>query len=141
VDPGEFPDVRKTTEHTGEEPSVRELLVELWHNTEKLVRQEIALARTELEVKAKKWKGELSGGAIAAALLVCGGLALVAALILLLGTFLAAWLAALLVGVVFAGAGYAMLRKHPKISGEDVKPTRTIRSVQQDARTFKEATR
>ena len=80
------------------EPPLKDVLVELWQNTEKLVRQEIALTSAELDVKAQRLKTEATGAAIGAGLLLAGALALVAAIILLLDLFLPAWLDALITG-------------------------------------------
>jgi hypothetical protein len=122
------------------EPPLKDVFVELWQNLEKLVRQEIALARAEIEVKAQKLKTELTQAAIGAGLLVAGALALVAAVILLLDLVMAAWLAALLTGAVAAGAGFGLIRAN-KPSAADVVPERSLRNLQADIETFRESTK
>jgi hypothetical protein len=125
---------------SGAEPPLKEVLVELWRNTETLVRQEIALARTELDVKTRKLKTELVAAAIAGGLMLCGVLSLVAALILLLALVIPAWAAALVVGVVASGGGYALLHAKQPHPGELV-PERTLQNLQRDVQTFKESTK
>jgi len=72
--------------------------------------------------------------------LLVGVLALVAAIILLLDLFMAAWLAALLTGGVAAGVGVALIMAK-KPTTADVIPERTIASVAKDVKTFREATK
>lgn len=121
------------------EPAFRDVVVDLWQNTEKLVRQEMALASAELDVKAQKLKTDVGAMAIGGAVLHAALLAFVAAVILLLANVMDAWLAALIVAVAAAGTGYLLIKKHQNISAKDVTPTRTIGSIQQDMQTFKEA--
>jgi hypothetical protein len=119
------------------EPPLKEVLVELWQNLEKLVRQEIALATTEVELKAQRFKAELVGAAVGAALMLAGGLALVAAVILLLALVLPAWAAALITGGVAAAAGFALVKtQRPALA--DLKPERSMSSLQKDLHTFTE---
>lgn len=123
-----------------EQPPLKELLVDLWQNIEKLVRQEITLASTELEVKAKKLKAELASSAIGAGMLLAGVLAFVAAVILLLALAMPAWLAALVTSGVTCGGGYLLIRRGtPSI--DDVKPERTMQNIKKDLQTFTEATK
>jgi hypothetical protein len=124
----------------GTEQPLKEVLVELWENTEKLVRQEIQLARTELDVKTRKLKTEIVAAAIAGGLLLCGVLSLVAAIILLLALAIPAWAAALVVGVVAVGGGYALLQaKKPNPS--ELIPERTLQNLERDVQTFRESTK
>jgi hypothetical protein len=53
----------------GNEPPLQDVLVELWQNLEKLVRQEVALASAEIDVKARKLEAEAVAAAVGAALL------------------------------------------------------------------------
>lgn len=120
---------------------LRDLLVGLWQDTEKLVRQEVKLASTELDGKIQKVKVEATVAAIGGAALYAGVLALVAAAILLLSQVMASWLAALIVGVVVATIGFVLARRVKNVTADAVKPEHAIRSVKQDMRTFKEAMR
>ena len=100
----------------------------------------IQLARTELDVKARKFKGEIVAAAVAGGLLLCGVLSLVAALILLLALAIPAWAAALVVGGVAAGGGYALLQaKKPDPS--ELVPERTLQNLERDVQTFRESTK
>lgn len=123
-----------------QDPPLKDVLVELWKNMEKLLRQEIALASAELDLKAQRLKTEVTSAAIGAGLLLAGALALVAALILLLDLFLPAWLAALLTGTISAAGGLALV-KTKKPTARDLVPERTIQSLGKDLKTFTESTK
>ena len=109
--------VNATTGDQRERP-IGELVKELSSQTSTLVRQEIELARAELQQKGKlagKGAGMLGGAAIAA-LLALG--ALTAGLVALLDTAMATWVAALIVmalwavvALVLAKAGQTSLQK------------------------------
>lgn len=119
------------------DPPLKDVLVELWQNMERLVRQELTLAGAELDVKAQRLKAELRAVAIGAALLAAGGLALVATIILLLALVMPAWTASLITGAVAAGVGFGLIKaKQP--SPAELVPERTIRSVEKDLNTFRE---
>jgi hypothetical protein len=119
---------------------LKEVLVELWQNTEKLVRQEITLASAELDVKTKKLKAEVAAAAVGAGLLLCGALALVTAVIALLALAMPVWLAALLVGVVATGGGFVLIKTN-KPNLPELVPQRTIQSLERDVQTFRESTK
>lgn len=122
------------------EPPLKDVLVELWQNLERLVRQEIALAGAELEVKGQRLKTELTAVAIGGALLLAGSLALVATVILLLALVMPAWTASLITGAVASGIGFGVIKaKKPSVA--DIKPERTIRSLEKDLHTFTEPTK
>ncbi len=92
----------------GDDRSAADLIKQVSEQTQKLVRQEIALARLEIRDKAKhagKAAGLFGGAAFAA---LFGAATLVAALVLVLATAMDAWLAALLVAVVLLAAAAVM---------------------------------
>jgi putative superfamily III holin-X len=120
------------------EPPLQDVLVELWQNVEKLVRQEVTLARAELESKATKLKAEAVAAATGAALALASALSLVATIILLLSEVMEPWLAALITTAVTGVSGLVMLKKGTP-SASDVTPQRTLESVKKDIQTFKEA--
>jgi uncharacterized membrane protein YqjE len=95
------------------ERSVTELMQQASQQTGKLVRQEIRLAQLELREKGKRagLGAGMFGGAGLVALYGVG--ALVAALILLIGTAVAPWLAGLIVGALLlaAAGGLALTGK------------------------------
>jgi len=87
------------------EPGFTLLLKQLFGEAETLLLQELALFRAEMGESAGKLVGGvlvlLSGVAVAS----IGGLALVAALVLLLGLVMPLWLAAALVGIAVVAIG------------------------------------
>jgi len=99
------------------ERPVGEIVTDLWHNTEKLVRQEmqlglaeiderVTLLKQEVDDRVAHLKRELILKAVGGVLLLGGYLAMVAALILVLSKAIDPWLSAFLVGAVLLGAGY-----------------------------------
>ena len=130
----------ETFDEPAERP-IRELLSDLWNNTETLVRQELKLASTELETKIEEAKKDLVKRAVGAGALYAGVLALVAALVLFVAKFVAPWVAALIVGALVLGLGYALMQTGKDVNARRLKPDRTVGSVREDVRTFKEAVR
>lgn len=124
----------------GSDPPLQEVLVELWQNVEKLMRQEVALARTELEAKADALKADAIAAGAGTVLALASVLTLVATVILLLSQVMVPWLAALITSLVTGGAGYALLKKG-KPSAADFTPERSMKSVKKDLQTFREAGR
>jgi hypothetical protein len=117
-----------------------ELVSELWENSERLVRQEFQLALAELDERVDNAKDGLKNAAAGGAVLYAGMLAMVAALILLLSEIMAAWLAAVLVGVVVMGIGFALVKSgNQQLRAKNLKPQRTIENVRRDVHTFEEA--
>lgn len=123
------------------EPSTGELMRQLSEQTSNLVRSELQLAQLEMTEKAKRVGigAGMFGGAGVVALYGVG--ALIATIILALATFLAPWLAALIVTVVlFAIAGIvALMGKKQVQQGTPPKPERAIENVKKDVDTVKEA--
>ena len=121
--------------------SLGELFTELAQETSTLVRQEVALAKTEMTQKASrvgKHMGILAaGGAVAYA----GLLAIVAGVIALLNVVMPLWVAALLVGVVIAVVGYILVRRAlDALKREDFAPRETIETLKEDQRWAKDQT-
>ena len=113
---------------------VGELVKQLSEQTSTLVRQEMELAKAELAERGKaagKGAGLLGGGGVLG-LLAAG--ALTAFLILLLAEVMDAWLAALIVAVVYgAGAALLALRGRDQIrEGMPPAPEQTVESVKED---------
>jgi hypothetical protein len=124
-----------------EDRPIRELLSDLWNNSQILIKEELKLATTELESKVDEAKADLMKAALGAGALYAGVLALVAALVLFLAKFVAPWVAALLVGVAVLGLGYALVRSGKKVNARSLTPERTVGSVREDVKTFREAVR
>lgn len=117
-----------------QEPALGPLFSQLAQDSTALIKQEIALAKAEV----KETIGQTVNGtvklALAGALASVGGLVLTAFLVLLLGDLLDNyWLAALIVGIVFAAIGgilaMAGLRRFREVT---VAPEQTIESLKED---------
>ena len=124
------------------EKSIGELFKDLSAETSTLIRQEMALAKAELSEKGKEaGKGAgLFGGAGVVGLLAAG--ALTAAIIALLDTAMATWVAALIVTAVWAiVAGVLALQGRNKIqeAGPPV-PEQAAESVKEDVQWAKTQT-
>jgi hypothetical protein len=126
---------------TAEERSIGELFGALSQDVALLVRQEGQLAKTEMQQKLNQVTGDLvslaSGGVVA----LVGGLALTAALILLLvdPVGLKPWLAALIVGAVMGLIGWTMLQRGLKdLKRTDPTPRRTVETIKDDIQWAKE---
>ena len=114
--------------------SVGELLTQLSEQTSVLVRQEIALAKAEMQEKGKQAGlgiGLMGGGTIVA--LGAFG-ALTAFLILLLAETMSGWVAALLVGLAYAAiaAGLLLMGKNKVSEATPPVPEQTIETVKED---------
>jgi uncharacterized membrane protein YqjE len=119
---------------------VAELLKRLSEQTSTLVRQELDLAKAELTVKGKRMGtgAGMFGGAGLFALYALG--ALTATVILVLSTAIAAWLAALIVAVVYAAiAGVLALTGKRKVQqATPPVPEQTVDSVKEDVQWTKQ---
>jgi Putative Actinobacterial Holin-X, holin superfamily III len=121
-------------EHDKRSESTAELVKDLSREISQLVRQEIALAKAEMTEKGKQagvGAGMLSGAAVLGLAAVGGSMA---TFILLLDLVMPAWLAALIVTLVYAAvAGALALRGKQRISdAAPPAPERTIESVKED---------
>ena len=128
-------------QRTAEERSIGELFGELSQDIAMLVRQEAQLAKTEMQQKMLKVTTDLVALATGGVVALIGGLALTAALILLLidPVGLTPWLAALIVGAVFGLAGGVMVRKGvTNLKRTDPTPRRTVESIKDDIQWAKE---
>ena len=124
------------------ERSVGELLKQLANETTTLMRQELELAKAEMREKAGKAGPGFGmwGAAGAMALLALGSLT--AFLILALDGAMPNWLAALIVGLVYAAiAGLLYLRGKRKVdeAGSPV-PEQTIETLKEDVQWAKHPT-
>ena len=114
--------------------SIAELLKQLSQETTTLVRQELELAKAEVAEKGKKaGVGAAMFGAAGAAGLATLG-AFTAFLILVLNTFMAAWLAALIVTIVYGAiAGVLALQGKQKVQeASPPVPEQTVETVKED---------
>jgi uncharacterized membrane protein len=126
---------------TAEERSIGELFGALSQDVALLVRQEGQLAKTEMQQKLNQVTRDMvslaSGGVVA----LVGGLAITAAIILLLidPIGIKPWLAALIVGAVMGLIGWMMLQKGLKdLKRTDPTPRRTVDTIKDDIQWAKE---
>jgi Putative Actinobacterial Holin-X, holin superfamily III len=116
----------------GQEATLAALLGQLFRDAETLLLQELALFRAELGANAARLAtGALViGSGIAVALI--GGLAMVAALVALLGAIMPIWLASALVGLIFCGSGGALILYGRRlIARASLVPRETWRSLRE----------
>jgi MFS family permease len=117
-----------------EDRPIGDLVRQLSDQTTTLVRQEIELAKAEMTAKGKQvgMGAGAFGGAGVFGLYAVG--AITACLILALSTAVAGWLAALIVGVVYAAiAGVlALIGKKKTQAGAPPVPERAISSTKED---------
>jgi hypothetical protein len=116
------------------ERSLPELLKQLSQETTQLVHQELELAKAELQQKGKQAGAGagMFGGAGALGLAALG--ALTACFILALNAIMPAWLAALLVAVVYGIIAFVLVKQGQaklKAAGPPV-PEQTIETVKED---------
>jgi uncharacterized membrane protein YqjE len=123
---------------SGRNPSDQEpassLFSRLLGDASALVRNEIALAKSELHAAATNAKLGLAALAIASVVMLAGMMTLIAAIVLALAQVMQPWTAALIVGAVLSGIGIAMfVTAKRKLSTTKHPLQRTRTSLQQDA--------
>lgn len=123
-----------------DERSLGDLFSDLASETSNLVKQEVALATTELTQKAVKVGTNVGylvvGGAVAYAAVLCFIAALVIGLGNLLGNY---WLAALIVGIVVAVAAVVLiLSAISALKKTGLTPTQTVETIKEDAQWLKD---
>lgn len=129
-------------EQQRDERSLGELFAELAHETSTLVRQEVALARTEMTQKVTQVGRDAGVIGVGGAVAYAGLLAIVAALILGLGQFIPLWLSALIVGLVVAGIGYVLIQRGlSALKRANLTPRETIATLKEDAEWAKDQTK
>ncbi|GAB2515266.1 phage holin family protein [Lysobacter humi (ex Lee et al. 2017)] len=121
--------------------SVGTLLKELAHEVPALLRNELALARSEMREhmsEVQKATGSIAtGGAVALAGLV---IVLMAA-VYLLSEVMAPWLAALIVGGIALAAGYMLVTAgREKLKNASLRPDRTVDSLRKDTNAIRGGT-
>src|SRR4051795_10072336 len=125
---------RSTNNSTGSDGSIADLMRQLSEQTSTLVRQEMELARVELTQKGKQAGigAGMFGGAGMLGFYAFG--AITAAAILALATAVDGWLAALIVGVVYAAvAGVLALTGKNKVQqATPPVPERAVASTKED---------
>ena len=127
-----------TVEAIGQQ-SLQGLFADLLRDMTTLVRQELALVRTEVTEKATG-VGKDAGLVVAGGVLgYTGLLAMVAAVIEMLTAILPRWLSSLLVGAALAGAGATLGKRGlDAIRQEDLVPRQTVEAMQETRQWAKE---
>ena len=124
-----------------EDRSIGELFGQLSQDMTLLFRQEIQLARAEMSEKISRVTTNLISVVAGGFVVYVGALALVAALILVLNDLanISPWVSALIVGAVFAIAGYFMLNRGlQELKRVDLAPRRTVETLKDDVQWAKE---
>jgi protein-S-isoprenylcysteine O-methyltransferase Ste14 len=126
--------------------SLAALFSDLTRDTVELVRQEIALARAELSQKVSTAQGALASMAVGAAVILAGLFLLLQAVVHGLAQVLppdmAPWLSPLIVGLIVAVIGWAMLKAgKAKLDPDNLVPQRTMDSLRRDKAVVQEKTR
>jgi hypothetical protein len=120
----------------GERP-LGDLLHDFVEEGKGLLREEVRLAKAEIRHEAKKAsKGGAEIGA-GGALLYAAVLLLGATLVLVLDTFLHAWVAAAIVTVLYGAIGYAAVN-HGKKELKRTEPSRAVQQIKEDGRWARE---
>lgn len=115
-------------------PALGPLFSQLARDSSDLIRQEIALAKSELRQSARQTANGAVKLGIAAALAAVGGLVLTTFVILLLGQLLANyWVAALIVGVVLTLTGALLaVAGMQRLKGVEMAPQETLETLKED---------
>ena len=132
-----------TTLHEGragaESRSVGELLRDLANDSTRLVRDELALAKTEAQEKVSQVGAAVAMMAIGAVLAIPALVLILQAVVTVLSNFMWDWVAMLLVGVVVALVGYLLVRKGQNdLSAGRLAPERTAANLRRDVRLVQE---
>lgn len=116
-----------------DERSLGDLFAELSRETSTLMRQEIALAKTELSQKATNAAKDIAYIAAGGAIAYIGAIVLAFAAVYALAELIWPWLAALIVGAVIAGIGaYLAQRGIKKLKQMSFVPQQTVESLKED---------
>jgi xanthine/uracil permease len=119
-----------------------ELFSELAQDVRQLVQLQLALAKTEMSEKASQVGKDVGFMAAGGFVIYAGFLAIIAAAIIGLANLIPAWLSALVVGLIVALIGYALLRKGMNdLKGRNLAPSKTIETLKEDKEWVQEQVR
>ncbi len=119
--------------------SLGELFSDLTREMSTLVRQEVALAKTEMTEKSKSLSRDAAMLVVGGALLYAAFLALVATAIIALAYAMPWWLAALIVTIIVAIIGGVMVRMGlENFKKTQLAPTKTVETIKEDATWIKQ---
>jgi uncharacterized membrane protein YqjE len=118
-----------------------ELIGELASQSAGLVRDEVALARRELEQKLKTVQSAAAVVAIGAIIALIAALSVCAAVIIALAEYVGPWQSALIVGLILGmTAGVAILIGVSKFKRTNLRPKQTIETLEENREWLKELT-
>ena len=121
-----------------DERSLGDLFAELAGETGTLVRQEVALAQTEILHKATKAGKNVGYLVVGGAVAYAGVLAVLAGVIILLSNVIPAWASAVLIGLAVGGVAYFMITSAlAELKKTDPLPRNTIETIKEDAKWLK----
>ena len=121
------------------ERTLGEIFSDLTQNFSELVREEVALAKTELSQNASKLARDVVFLAIGGFIAYAGLLVLLAAAVLALAFLVPFWLSALIVGLVVVIIGYAFVQKGiSDLRNGAFMPKQTVESLKEDREWAKE---
>jgi len=125
------------------ERSLGDLFGSLTTQLGQLIHKEVELARTEITANAVRTGKNASLIGVGGAVAYGGFLVVLAAAVAILTTLgLDLWLAALIVGLVVIGVGYALIQRgRSQLESASLAPTRTIETLKEDAEWAKDQTR
>lgn len=123
--------------------SLGDLFGSLTSQLGQLIHKEVELARTEITANAVRTGRNASLIGIGGAVAYGGFLVVLAAAVgLLVSLGLDLWIAALIVGLVVIGVGYALIQRgRSQLEAGSLAPSRTIESLREDADLVKDRTR
>ena len=116
------------------EPSLGDLFRQLADDSATLIRQEVALAKTEMRQNVQHAARDASMIAVGGVVAAIGALVLVAFLVMIVGKALGApWAGALAVGLLFVVVGAVLAMRAAKhLKKDTLTPEQTIRSLKED---------
>jgi uncharacterized integral membrane protein len=121
--------------------SLGDLIGELASQSASLVRDEVALARQELQHKLKTVQLAASVIAVGAFIALIAALALCAAVIIALAEYVGSWQSALIVGLVLGmTAGIIILIGVSRFKRTNLRPEQTIETLEENKEWLKEIT-
>lgn len=113
--------------------SVGDLLGELYQGASQVISLEIELAKTELGQKASRVGKNVGFLAAGGAIAYAGFLVILFGIVGLLALLIPTWLSALIVGLIVAGVGGALVMSGIKtLQQESVAPQRTLDTLKED---------
>jgi len=121
-----------------EEKSLGDLFSELAAETSTLVRQEVALAQTEMAHKATRVGKNVGYLVVGGAVAYAGLLAIIAGVIIVLGMAIPVWVSALLVGAAIGIVAYFLISSAlAELRMTDPVPRQTVETIKEDAKWLK----